>query len=241
MDISTFIFNYREAFGERIELPIAFWYSDTLEYPTEKVNGCFFKAMGKVRAGGGISLNADVIGCGGGKLYTGFADMNEFIPNFVSRKEKYKQTPQMVRDYVEQIGTSRTDKRYLHFARVDGLSSFERVEGMLFLVNPDVLSGLATWTFYDTNSPDAMVTPFGSGCSSIVTTTALENRQGGKRTFLGLFDPSVRPYFEKDILSFAIPMSRFREMYDTMRQSCLFGTHAWAKVKERIEESAPFL
>ncbi|MDR0995548.1 MAG: DUF169 domain-containing protein [Tannerella sp.] len=235
MDIFTFIANYREAFGEQIELPIAFWYSDTLEYPTEKINGCLLKAMNKVRAGGGISLNADVIGCGGGKFYTGFADMSNYMPNFVSQKEKCKQTPEMVKEYAKLIGTSRTTKQYLHFTRIDTLSSFDSVEGLLFLVNPDVLSGLASWAFYDTNSPEAIVTPFGSGCSSIVTTTICENRQGGKRTFLGLFDPSVRPYFEKDLLSFAIPMSRFKEMYDTMRQSCLFGTHTWEKTKKRIE------
>ncbi|MDR0961258.1 MAG: DUF169 domain-containing protein [Mediterranea sp.] len=236
MNISTFLSNYREAFGEQTELPIAFWYSDIEEYPTEKINGCLFKAMNRVCAGQGISLNADVIGCGGGKLYTGFTDMSDFMPNFVSLKEKYKRTPEMVCEYVKQIGTERTDRAYLHFARLDTLPTFDLVEGLLFLVNPDVLSGLATWTFYDTNSPDAMVTPFGSGCSSIVTTTIRENRLGGKRTFLGLFDPSVRIYFEKDILSFTIPMSRFKEMYDTMRQSCLFDTHAWEKVKRRIEE-----
>jgi hypothetical protein len=234
MNISTFIANYREAFGPQAELPIAFWYSDTQEYPTEKINGCLFKAMGRVRRGEGISLNADNIGCGGGKLYTGFDDINDFMPNFVSLKEKYKQTPQMVVDYVKQIGTSRTEFAYLHFARLDTLPSFDAVEGLLFLANPDILSGLATWIFYDTNSPEAMVTPFGSGCSSIVTTTVLENRTGGKRTFLGLFDPSVRPYFEKDMLSLTIPMSRFRELYDTMRQSSLFDTHAWNKIKERI-------
>ena len=29
-------------------------------------------------------------------------------------------------------------------------------------------------------------------------------------------------------------MSRFKEMYETMRQSCLFDTHAWGKIKERM-------
>ena len=37
-----------------------------------------------------VSLNADVIGCGGGKFYTGFTDMPERVPTFVSLKEKYK-------------------------------------------------------------------------------------------------------------------------------------------------------
>ena len=37
MDIHTFMTNYREAFGERAELPIAFWYSDKQEIETEKI------------------------------------------------------------------------------------------------------------------------------------------------------------------------------------------------------------
>lgn len=37
MDIHTFMTNYREAFGERAELPIAFWYSDKQEIETEKL------------------------------------------------------------------------------------------------------------------------------------------------------------------------------------------------------------
>lgn len=72
MDIHTFIGNYREAFGQQAELPIVFWYSDQPEAPAAKVNGCFFKSMAQVRNGKIISLNAETIGCGGGKFYTGF-------------------------------------------------------------------------------------------------------------------------------------------------------------------------
>ena len=35
--------------------------------------------------------------------------------------------------------------------------------------------------------------------------------------------------------SYTIPMSRFREMYQTMRSSCLFDTHAWGKIRERMQ------
>ena len=80
----------------------------------------------------------------------------------------------------------------------------------------------------------ASFSPFGSGCSAVVTQATIENRKGGKRTFLGFFDPSVRPHFEADKLSYTIPMSRFKKMYETMRQSCLFDTHAWGKIKERM-------
>ena len=71
----------------------------------------------------------------------------------------------------------------------------------------------------------------------MVTQPVVENQKDGQRVFLGLFDPSVRPYLEADILSFAVPMSRFRRMYCTFNESCLNGAHAWNKVKERIEKN----
>ena len=77
MDIQTFITNYQEAFGEKATLPILFYYSDAPIAKTEKINGCFFKGIASVREGYPISLNADIIGCGGGKLYTGYAPMND--------------------------------------------------------------------------------------------------------------------------------------------------------------------
>ena len=58
MDIHTFMTNYREAFGERAELPIAFWYSDKQENETEKARNEYvyirgFKADHEDAARGG--------------------------------------------------------------------------------------------------------------------------------------------------------------------------------------------
>ena len=94
MDIQTFINNYYEAFSLKAELPIAFWYSDSLLGELKQTQGCLFKALPAIRQG-------------------------EII-------------------------------RYLHFARIDRLTSFEKVEGLLFLATPDILSGLITWTFSTT-------------------------------------------------------------------------------------------
>ena len=32
----------------------------------------------------------------------------------------------------------------------------------------------------------------------------------------------------------AVPMSCFKVLYHTMRNSCLFDTYAWGKIRERI-------
>lgn len=234
MKVDVFINNFREAFGEAAELPLVFWYSDLSVSKTEKINGCFFKAMRAVRDGKPISLCVETIGCGGGKFYTGFTDMPAHVPDFVSLKEKYKKTPEMVVDFIHHLGVSRTNKKYLNFARIDQIEKFDSIEGLLFFATPDILSGLTSWTYFDNNSDDAVTSIFASGCSAVVTQAVNENKIGGKRTFLGLFDPSVRPYIEKDKLSFVIPFSRFKKMYHTMRESSLFDAHAWCKVRERI-------
>ncbi len=238
MEITFFIKNYKEAFGEKAELPLVFWYSDTAIAKTEKINGCFFKGFESVRNGETLSLSLETIGCGGGKFYTGFTDMPEHVPNFVSLKEKYKKTPEMVIDFIEQLKVPKTEKKYLNFARIDTIDNnkLNSLEGLIFLATPDILSGLCTWAYFDNNSEEAVVSLFGSGCSATITRAVTENQKNGKRTFLGLFDPSVRPHIDENVLSFVIPLSRFREMYYTLRDSCLFNTHAWSKVRKRINQ-----
>lgn len=235
MEPKIFIADYREAFGPSAALPIVFWYSDTPEGSTERIGGCLFKRLPRVRSGETVSLSAEVVGCGGGKFYCGFAPMAEHIPNFVSLKEKYIRTPEEFLSYIERMGIRFIERPYLNLARADLIESFDSKEGVLFFAAPDVLAGLTAWTFFDNVADDSVSTLFSSGCGSTFTFATLENRRGGRRTFLGGFDPSVRPHLDANELMFTVPMSRFREMCATMRQSCLFGTHAWQKVRERME------
>lgn len=235
MKVVTFIDNYKRAFGNKAELPLAFWYSDLPITDPNKINGCFFKSIKTVREGIPVSFSLDTISCGGGKFYVGFINMPEHIPNFVSLKEKYKRTPELMLEFLNQLETPRASKEFLNFARIDKISTFKYIEGILFFATPDILSGLATWAYFDNNDDNAVSSIFGSGCSPTITQAAIENKINGRRTFVGFFDPSVRPHIEANILSFVIPMSRFSEMYYTMRESCLFDTHAWAKIRDRID------
>ena len=76
MELQEFIESYREAFGENAQLPLLFGYSDTPVADTATIGGCFFKGLQAAREGTPVALSAEVIGCGGGKLYTGFSDMS---------------------------------------------------------------------------------------------------------------------------------------------------------------------
>ncbi len=233
MTPQEFILKFREAFGEAAPLPIAFWYGDTAVNAESRVPRCMIGAIRKVCDGNALTLTAENVQCGGGGLYTAFRPMQERVPTFVSEIEHYKQTPEQVRQYVESLDIEITDKSYLNFVRVDKLTSWEGVEAVVFFATPDILSGLCTWTFFDNDAEDAIVTKFASGCAAVVSFATVENRKGGRRCFLGMFDPSARPLVPKNELTFAVPMSRFREMLATMSDSALYQ-HAFSVVRRRI-------
>ena len=110
-----------------------------------------------------MSLNAGNIGCGGGKFYTGFSPMPEFVPQFVSLKERYKRTPEMVLEFIAALDLRPAPKAWLEFVRADVAETFDGAEGVLFFAAPDALAGLVTWATFDNNAADAVASPFGSG------------------------------------------------------------------------------
>ncbi len=236
MSVSEFINRYREAFGASVSLPIALWYGDEPVTEIKRIPRCFIGAISKVRDGYLLTLCSENVKCGGGGTYTTFREMPEYVPQFVSGVEHYKKTAKMVQEYANELGITLSDKPYLNFVRVDKLEDWEKVEAVLFFATPDALSGLCTWAFYDNNSTDAVVTRFASGCASIITFAVKENREKGRSCFLGMLDPSARPLIPENELSFAIPMSRFKEMLGTMNDSALFQK-AFSILKKRINRS----
>lgn len=161
--------------------------------------------------------------------------MPDRVPVFVSEVEHYKKSKEMVLDYVMSLNIHITEKPYLNFIRVDKLDNWDEAEALLFFATPDMLSGLCTWTFYDNNSPDAVTTQFGSGCAAIVSFAINENKKRGKRCFLGMLDPSARPLVPENELTFTVPMSRFKEMLETMNDSALYQK-AFSILKKRINK-----
>lgn len=235
MDTKEFINRYQEAFGESVPYPIALGYSNTPAAEIKKVPKCMIGAISKVRNGEPLTLCEENVLCGGGGLYTAFREMPDRVPTFVSEIEHYKKSKEMVVDYVDSQDIHLSEKSYLNFVRVDKLEDWNSAEAMLFFATPDVLSGLCTWAFYDNNAPDAVTTLFASGCASVVTFAVNENRKNGKRCFLGMLDPSARPLVPANELTFTIPMSRFKEMLETMDDSALFQK-AFSIIKKRINK-----
>ena len=199
MDNRQFVEDYKEAFGEKATLPIAFWHSDTPVAVPEPVNGCFFPAFEKVRDGQPVSFDSTTMKCGGGKFYCGLAQMPEYVPTFVSEKEHYKASPALVKDFVERLEIDVDKHKYLNFQRLDLMDDSIEFYGVLIFATPDILSGLVSWAYYDNSSDDAVCTPWGSGCSTTIRQVIIEEECLGSRCFIGLFNGAAWPKVKERI------------------------------------------
>lgn len=227
------------------ELPIVFYYTDEAG-PAELAKApaghrCIFADLVKVRAGHPLRFDVASIGCFGGKRYAGFS--NAAIPNFeyflscgIPGKlegERYKKTPELVKEWIGQVPEFRAPADLLVFKRWDLLDEADAPDVAIFFAGPDVLSGLFTLANFDVAQPNGVFAPFGAGCASTIQYPYLESRSDSPRGVLGLLDVSARPFVSPSTLTFSVPMSKLERMIDNMDESFL-TTESWHKVRKRI-------
>jgi len=229
----------------RAELPIAFSYADDVggagPAPIPPRERCFVCALGEVRAGASQAYVKEAVGCAGGRRYLGFS--THLRPNFEyflsygipgeMEGERYKKSPERVRDLMREHPPFEAPGRSIVFKRWDKLGPQDEPLVVVFFAAPDVLSGLFTLANYDEATSHGVVAPMGSGCSSIVYYPYLEGRSAQPRAVLGMFDVSARPCVPADVLTFAVPWTKFVRMVENMEESFLI-TASWGKVRSRI-------
>ena len=240
-----FIKLWTKYFGNE-ELPITFYYSDKIG-DTEEVKvaekwSCLIAQLAKVRKGTSLAFTIDSTGCIGGKKFSGFTDQLrlgfEFFlscGNEHMKGEKYIKSPEMVRSFLNAAPWFPAKSKYLVFKRWDMFLENDLPEVVIFFAKPDVLSGIFTLSYFDRDYNDAVTTPFGSGCASIIQYPLAEAKLTKPKTVLGMFDISARPYVPDNILTAAIPYLRFVEMVENMEDSFL-TTNTWNVVKSRINK-----
>jgi len=234
-----------ESYFPNAPLPIAFFYTENpggIPIASEPDgHTCFLAQLAGVRKGEPLAFGYESLGCSGGKRYLGFSQ--ELMPGFeyflscgIPGKlegERYKQSPDLVREFVRNAPAFIAPARYAVFKRWDTLVADDNPTAVFFDAAPDILSGLFTLANYDEPSPNGVVAPFCAGCGAIVGYPYLESQSEHPRAVLGMFDISARPYVRKDTLSFGVPMKKFERMIANMDESFLI-TGSWQRVRNRL-------
>lgn len=245
MDLKENFISLWKKYFNNAELPITFYYTDDKDRAPfaepGSVTRCLIGALSSIRSGKSLCFGVESIGCFGGKRYTGFS--KEIMPNFeyflscgIPDKvpgERYKKSPEIVKEFMKKSPSFSAPSKYIVFKRWDNLEEPEEPEAVIFFAEPDVLSGLFTLANYDEVEQNGVFTPFGAGCSSIVQHPYLEKDKTHPRAVIGMFDVSARPYVPKNVLTFAAPMNKFRQMVENAPESFLI-TESWTKVQKRI-------
>jgi uncharacterized protein (DUF169 family) len=231
------------------ELPLGFFYTDEAprgaRMPKPAAgHRCLIGDLARARRGQDTTLNADVIGCTGGKRYLGFTaelmpDFEYFLSYGIPGRlegERYKKSPELVKQVMKQIPAFTAPAPFIVFKRWDHFDESDYPDVVVFFARPDVLSGLFTLAAFDEAAPDAVVAPFGAGCATIVHYPYREKDAQHPRCVLGMLDVSARPCVPPDVLTFAVPMKKFLRMVANMEESFL-TTGSWQKVRRRIAAS----
>ena len=243
-----FLLKWGKYFGN-YPLPIIFYYTndsikDAVRVENNKNWSCIIAELSRVRNGESLIYDKKSVLCGGAKRYLGFS--NEMRPNFkyflscgiegTLEGERYKKTPEIVDDTQKQLHTINAEDKYLVFKRWDKLTENDNPEVVIFFSNPDVLSGLFTLANFDTIDPISVITPFSSGCGSIIHYPYNEKDKVTPKAVIGMFDISARPFISGSLLTFSLPFNRFLQLINNMDESFLI-TQSWEKVKNRIDKT----
>jgi hypothetical protein len=229
-------------------LPMVFFYAHepggaapVAAVPTQE-HRCVLADINRVNAGRSLAFDAASMGCFGGRRYLGFSE--EIMPNFeyflscglpgVMEGERYKRSPDLVKETMTYIPTFKAPGKFIIFKRWDKIEEADNPEVVIFFAQPDVLAGLFTLANFDEAEPNGVYAPFGAGCATIVLYPYMERKSARPRPVLGMFDVSARPCVRASHLTFALPLSRFERMVNNMEESFL-TTASWDQVRKRIE------
>jgi len=238
---------FRQTLGLK-ESPLGAYYTNDKPegvMPKPGVSGCMIGYLQNARKKGKtVYFDKEHFGCPGGAYYMGFFEspmpkLDYFLSCGIPGEmegERYVKTPELAREFIAKRKPARAPASYCVFKPIEKFQKERKPQVVIFFAPPDILSGLFTLTNYALERVDGVNTPFGSGCSTILTYPLEESSKDHPQAILGMFDVSARPAVGKDVLTLAMPYSVFLKLLENVSGSFL-ETPSWKKVYQRIAKS----
>lgn len=190
-------------------------------------------------------------GCPGGGTGMGFGDRYGSFPiecllskgdeeyaekmgrrgSFMAEGERFYKNSEIARKWVDSLPMTDVPTEYVVFKPWELLTEDDKPELLVFFVNADQLSALVVMADFNRGTNRSISAPFGAACQSILFGFA-EAKKENPGAVLGFFDISKRFTVDREILSFTVPFSLFKEMEAGVEESFL-RMHVWEKLQER--------
>jgi len=206
---------------------------------------CVIGNIWRARKKKGVAVfERERFGCLGGAFYLGFLKPQlDFIAHYISsgipgtvEGEHYLESPQVSHDFFQTIDPRPAPARFCVFKPLGQFQGNEKPELIIFFARPEVISGLHQLVTFVTNDVEAVMSPFGAGCSNIVTWPLHYLAQGQFKAVLGGWDPSARKYFKTDEITLTVPYEMYLRMASRWTESFL-TTGTWKTVQKKIARS----
>ncbi len=189
-------------------------------------------------------FDAGRFGCIGGSFYLGFHKPQlEFIAHYVStgipgkmHGERYLSSPEVTRRFFAEIDPRPAPAKFCVFKPLSMFKENETPEVVTFFARSEVIAGLCTLAAFVTEDFEAVMSPFGAGCSYMVTWPIRYLQQGRMKAVIGGWDPSDRKFLKTDEITFSVPYEMYVLFLERWEESFLL-TDTWSGVKKKIEKS----
>ena len=205
------------------------------------VIGAIWRARKKKAA---AVFDREHFGCLGGAFYLGFLKPQlDTIAYYVStgipgqlEGEHYFESPEVSRNFFQTIDPRPAPARFCVFKPISLFGEHEVPELVIFFSRPESIAGLNQLATFVTNDFEAVCSPFGAGCSNIVTWPLRYLAQGKLKAVLGGWDPSDRKFLKPDEITFTVPFEMFTHMVNRWPESFL-KTATWEIVRKKADHS----
>ncbi|MDR1489506.1 MAG: DUF169 domain-containing protein [Desulfovibrio sp.] len=191
-------------------------------------------------------LSHDACGCMGAGFFSGmyrpYLEANiHYVStgtrNMLIEGEYYLPTPESMRSFMNDTTPAPAGAKYCVIKPLGQFTQEEEPLVVVFFARPETLNGLHSLTCFATGSHLAVVTPFSTGCGSIIAWPLVYQRRGEERAVLGGFDIAARKFLKTDELIFSVPFALYGKMLDAMEDSVLTRGIWQQEVRQKVVSS----
>ena len=190
-------------------------------------------------------LSHEECGCMGGGYYAGlyapYLETNVLyvstgIPGTHIEGEHYLPSPESMRAFMDDCAPPPARKKYCVLKPLDQFGSGESPLVVGFFARPEALTGLFNLACYTAGSHNAVASPFGAACTSLIGWPLTYEQRGLECAVLGGFDVSARKFMKTDELTFAVPLKLYGKMLECLETSAL-ARRAWEVNRKKVRRS----